>query len=543
MVDRQLLLQPDLRPLPPRIGAEDLSLRDWLSQVMTRGAEKLGISTPSAQAIGNVGYGAGAVGEGIRDVKAQDVLPVASEASSMRQAVKDFTGGNYLSGGINLAGAIPFAGEGVNLLKQAGKTALKDVGKDVTKSILEQAAAKPLTKKAAEALEREQRGNILRQTAERRKFGPGENRQPFINPTPAELEAIRAEHGEGGILRQKGDLGNYVDPSQADIFPPAQPRTREQKPLERVETPEGGTSERMQSMLQNPAVRARIKEAAEEGRGVQSWYDTTPLQKAFTDEFGEEEGMKRFSDFIGMVASTSTGQKIGQNIKIGSNYYSQKYGGGRRAAEEPYIRKQDIEMYGAPSYEVPPEGYGADKQQTHMFNVNQFETQGGLSSLDNPKIAAFYENLMGNWEPTTVDKHAVRLGAMATRDPRWLTEQGQANLKAGMSMDDLLKQPTNWTDIPGKTGAEYGQMEQMWNSIAKEMGISPAELQAMAWVGGGKQTGLGSPGITFMDAFKDRIRRTAIRDNIPPAQVLKKMMRGELTLAMLQPDGGGSAIG
>jgi hypothetical protein len=174
-----------------------------------------------------------------------------------------------------------------------------------------------------------------------------------------------------------------------------------------------------------------------------------------------------------------------------------------------------------------------------MQNVNEFEEGGLLSSTDNPKIAAFYENLMGNWAPTTVDKHAMRLSAMSSKDPRWLTEQGVKNQAAGMSMDDLLKQPTNWQDIPGRTGAEYGAVEGMWNDIAKEMGVSPAELQAMAWVGGGKQTGLGSPGVTFMDAFKDRIRRTAIRDNIPPEQVLKKMMRGELTLAMLPGAGGG----
>ncbi len=430
------------------------------------------------------------------------------------------------------------------------------------------APAKKLTKKQTEELARQ---DELNRIIEARGMEAGANRMPFVNPDRDELARIRAEHGESPIVRAEGDLyaGStgeegrppYTDAKQTSyLFPPATERTREQRPLPRIE---GGTpSARVTALTSNPKVVEAIKAAAEKGRGVQDWYDTTPLQQVFVQEFGPEEGMQRFGDFIAYVASTSTGQKIGPNIRIGSNYYAQKYGGGRDFADQPIIRRGDTEkalnpptkdpndrIYGPkyegvlPAYEVPPEGYGADKQQTHMHNVNNYSREGVLSSLNNPKIAAFFENLMGNWEPTTIDKHAVRLTSMASRDPRWLSDQGGARFaeltrNGGMSeeqaIDQLMGQPTNWSEIADKK-TEYGQVEQMWTQAAKEMGVTPAELQAMAWVGGGQQTGLGSAPVTFMDAFADRIRRTSIRDNIPPEQVLQLMLHGKLTLAQLAP--------
>jgi hypothetical protein len=455
------------------------------------------------------------------------------------------------------------------------------------------------TKKALQEAEDERRRLARARTVEERGFKPGKNVQPFINPDERDVLAkIRLEHGPSTIERKYDEKGKaidmfegsdetapYIDAAQtAHLFPPPTARTRPQRPLQRIDVPPSGTSPRMQQMLEDPNVKASIRSAAEQGKDVQSWYDTTPLQQLFVKEFGQEEGMKRFEDYIGMVAGTSTGSKIGQNIKVASNYYAQKYGGGRDAAELPYARAMEIQSslikeFGNkegnrrfkqfmtrveknkpkpddPSFEVPPKGYGAHMQQTHMHNVNNLAREGELSSMDNPKIAAFYENLLGNWMPTTVDKHAVRLAAMATKDPRWLTEQGTksfnemsgAGLDQTAMMNKLLETPTNWLDVPGRTGSEYAAMEKMWNEVAQEMGVSPAELQAMAWVGGGRQTGLGSAPVTFMDAFQDRIRRTSIRDNIPPDQVLKLMLHGKMTLAELEPGaepetGGGSMIG
>ena len=432
---------------------------------------------------------------------------------------------------------------------------------DIVKGLESRAADVAAPKMTKKALEEQRKAQAIERdaaTARDRGFQPGENRQPFINPSMEELQSLRDEYGGfGSNLSDKERAAQlketYIDPNVDVGLPPPQPRTREQAALPRKMT--DVQSPRIQDLINNPKVRERIMEAARQGESVASWYDTTPLEKAFHDEFGVEEGTQRFRDFIGFVAGTSTGNKIGPNIRTASSYYNQKYGGGRDIASQPFLRKGKSESP-APYYEVPPENYGSDKQQTHMFNVNNFGASpdtnvlgGGYSTLDNPKIAAFYENLLGNWQPTTIDKHAMRLGAMASGDPRFLTEQGQkafadmqqAGLPQEAMMNRLGETATNWTDIPDTAKGEYDALEKYWNSIADEMGISPAQLQAQAWVGGGAQTGLGSPGITFMDAFKDRIRRTAIKNNIAPDQVLKLMMHGKMTLAELE--GAGPQIG
>ncbi|MET0723071.1 MAG: hypothetical protein ABWY64_19930 [Tardiphaga sp.] len=454
-------------------------------------------------------------------------------------------------------------GRAEKLLRESGETAFDPFA----------APAKKPTKKQLE-LEAKKAG--IRGVQERRQLQPGKNFQPLINPTEEELGAIRLQHGGHGSNLPPKELEaqlkeTYVDPNIRANIPEPQPRTREQKALPRTVTPV--QSPRIQDLIDNPAVRQRIMEAARAGESVSGWYDTTPLQKMFHDEFGPDEGQQRFSDFIGMVAGTSTGNKIGPNIRTASNYYNQKYGGGRDIAQDPFVRGLDVQervggdkdnpLYGPKyadvpaAYEVPPPLYGSDKQQTHMHNMN---TQargggdvlgGGYDTMDNPKIAAFYENLMGNWQPTTIDKHAMRLGAMASGDPRFLTEQGAKQFEemttAGLPQEAIMaemgKRATNWTDIPDTAKGEYDALEQYWNSIADEMGITPAQLQAQAWVGGGEQTGLGSPGITFMDAFKDRVRRTSIKHNIPPDQVLKLMMHGKMTLAELEGGGSGTMTG
>lgn len=439
------------------------------------------------------------------------------------------------------------------IAKEAGK-ALERGGKKAVKAAeespykLKEKPPKPPTKKELAA---QARAESEGRTISTYKLKKGENRQPFINPSAKEKAAIRKQYGPG--IQGKEGPETIVDPAAiGDILPAAGPRTRPQADLQR-RPPPGVPAAKWAGMIANPAVRARIIEAAKAGESVADWYDTTSLQKAFHNEFGPEEGQRRYEDYIGMVAGTSTGSKIGQNIKIASNYFSQKYGGGRDPGVTPYLRRNREKPANPDYYEVPPEGYGADKQQTHMHNVNTLGLGGGLSPENNPKIAAFNENLLGNWQPTTIDKHAIRLGAMASRDPRFLSEQGQAafaqmsqaGLDQNAAIENLLKQGTNWIDaIPQ---SEYAAVEAFWDDIAKEMNIAPAQLQAQAWVGGGKQTGLGSPGVTFMDAFKDRIRRTSIRDNIPPDQVLKLMLHGKLTLAELEPSQqdvpGGTMIG
>ena len=67
--------------------------------------------------------------------------------------------------------------------------------------------------------------------------------------------------------------------------------------------------------------------------------------------------------------------------------------------------------------------------------------------------------------------------------------------------------------------------------MAAEAGITPAQAQASAWVGGGKLTGLASDDSKpFLRFVQDRIHKTAAAKNMDPKDVMDKFIRGEQPL-------------
>ena len=64
---------------------------------------------------------------------------------------------------------------------------------------------------------------------------------------------------------------------------------------------------------------------------------------------------------------------------------------------------------------VPPKGsgYGAKTQQGHLKGILDIKEKGDLDSMANPKRATFANNLLGNEYQVTIDKHNVRMLAMA----------------------------------------------------------------------------------------------------------------------------------
>ena len=432
---------------------------------------------------------------------------------------------------------------------------------------------KPLSKTAREEQERAARIEAQKLTIRRRGLQPGQNVMPFVNPSEEELAKIRTEKGGSTMpvtLRNKPvDLSQLTPAerlkySKKDIFDPGavgnlldplpkkrpKPKAGSQFDLPRkqpapVGSPRGAVSGHVSEIVGNKAVRAQLLDTIRKGlkMGAGNWYDTAPLRKAFVTELGPQEGEAAFNQFVKMLGPTSALSDVAGNIRQASNYYSQA----RSGRTDPFVLKRS----GLESYEVPPPDYGSTAQQNMMENVDKLREGGGLSSIDNPKIASFIQNLLGNWNPATIDRHAMRLMGMLTKDPRWL-KQGPlsktdpfnpaAEVAAGrLSMDEAAANQMYWQEAPDPK--DYGALEQMWIEMAKEAGVSPAEAQAAAWIGGGQTTGVQSEGLSFIDVLKDRIRRTSIRDNVPPDEVLRRFIRGEMTLAELTGPDDGTQIG
>jgi hypothetical protein len=89
--------------------------------------------------------------------------------------------------------------------------------------------------------------------------------------------------------------------------------------------------------------------------------------------------------------------------------------------------------------------------------------------------------------------------------------------------------PAFWQAQPKSN--EYAAMEQYYTSLGRDLGLSPAQTQASAWVGGGKLTGLASDeSKPFLGFFQDRIYKTADQLKMDPNDVMKAFVRGNLAL-------------
>jgi hypothetical protein len=290
--------------------------------------------------------------------------------------------------------------------------------------------------------------------------------------------------------------------------------------------PPRGVPQRVLDITSDASVRDKMLETIDQGvkAGGKDWYNAEPLRVAFVRELGKDKGNDQFRRYMDYVAATSPRSEVGANARNASYYYH-----------------RDVTGQGMPAVgDKNPQPYGHLAQRLHQMNANRV-AEAGWDPLTNPKPASFVENLVGNQAPVTVDTHAFRLPAIHAKDPRFLdtayeSSKGapkqniQAAVTGGkMGIDEAAATPAFWQTKPKEN--EYAAMEQFYKTLAKDAGITPAQAQAAAWVGGGKQTGLASDSTKpFIGFLEDRVNLTAEKTGMDPKDVLSKFIRGELPL-------------
>ena len=351
---------------------------------------------------------------------------------------------------------------------------------------------------------------------------PGEHISPTTAATtlaaaPLAVAAKAATTGRtaeeiatGGKLFNYSNLSKVPDVPQFDLPRYAPPR---------------GVPARIGDLTANPDVRQQMLDTIQRGQqmGGADWYNADPLRQAFIDELGKQ-GDPRFQQYMNLVAATSPRSDVGTNVRNASYYYNRLVNG------EPM---PDV---GTPN----PQPYGHMAQRLHQQNA-QTVAGGGWDPLQNPKPASFAQDLMGNQQPVAVDTHAFRLPGILSQDPRFLETAYQSSkdapkqniqqmvLSGQMSMEDALKQPAYWQAQPKAN--EYGAMENYYQGLASDAGLSPAQAQAAAWVGGGQQTGLASDASKpFIGFVEDRANKTADVRGLSPAEALSQFIRGNKPL-------------
>ncbi len=278
-------------------------------------------------------------------------------------------------------------------------------------------------------------------------------------------------------------------------------------------------------MVGSAKVRRGVSEAMERGAaaGAKKWYNVEPLRAAFVSQLGDDEGSAAFRNLMDYVAASSPRSSVPENARNATFYYKQA----RSPEGLPEVGSQN------------PTPYGSLAQKLHQMNARRVATEG-WDAIRNPKPTSFAQNLSGNQQPVTVDAHATKLAGILSRDPEWLASSvgvakgiqryprnEYANFEK--SMDEAVQDPQMWTGKPNKN--EYASIEQMYSDLAREQGMTPAQGQASAWVGGAKTTGGPDKAADpFVKIFEDRILITSKLTGIPPEEVLKRVISGHMSL-------------
>lgn len=299
--------------------------------------------------------------------------------------------------------------------------------------------------------------------------------------------AYESEVGRGNVLfdLSAGRLNRMPDVPQFDL-PRAEPKV----------------TARLEGLEREGPARLR-RYIAQGGEQNQGWYNLQQLRDDFRAVYGPTEGDERFRLWTLANASTSMTNPIESNIRTASHYLNRAL----RGEPLPQVVKVMDPKTGKATQtlagDLPPP-YGAKAQVQHAQRTREF-LSGEMDPVFNPKPVSYQQNLLGNWRPITSDTHYIRD-------------------IVGPGRFDLFKDEAAL--LPG----EYAYLERMGQKVAKGKKMAPAQAQSAAWVGGGKDTGLKSEPIPYLEALQKRVGITARIRGEPIDVTYQKFLRGEIDL-------------
>jgi hypothetical protein len=338
---------------------------------------------------------------------------------------------------------------------------------------------------------------------------------------------------------------------------------REQKDLPRMPTVDKARAankspkynERMQDLLDSPTARKKVDSLINKGKdlNMKEWYGTEPLRQVAMDAGRTPE---QFESLMAQLASASQRNPVDKQNQMGSYLYHLSETG--QLPENSLLLtnklkkalKEDPSLAEGRQLVELPTGYGS-LAQGDIFNRAVMIGQGKIGEAlpPNKKLGTFYENLLGNLQPVTVDVNAVRGPIIERGDPRWLTsklvekdETGKVinsykpreMLESGeMTLREAKQRPGFWEAAP--SGSEYAGFEELWQRGAKRHNVAPAEAQALGWYGSADVTALKTKPENYVDNLERLIKRTAEQTGKSPTEVMNDMVTGK---GFLRKEGG-----
>ena len=345
------------------------------------------------------------------------------------------------------------------------------------------------------------------------------------------------------------DQGMYTPREQKDL--PRMPKVD----AARAANKQPKYTERMQDLLDSPTARKKVDKLINQGKDLNmtEWYGTEPLRQVAMDAGRTPE---QFESLMAQLASASQRNPVDKQNQMGSYLYHLSETGQLPANallltnKLKKALKEDPTLAEGRTLVELPTGYGS-LAQGDIFNRAVMIGQGDIAGAlpPNKKLGTFYENLLGNLKPVTVDVNAVRGPIIERGDPRWLTsklvekdEEGRIinsykpreMFESGeMTMREAKQRPGFWEAAP--SGSEYAGFEDLWQRGAKRHGVEPAEAQALGWYGSADVTALKTKPENYVDNLERLIKRTAEQTGQSPQKVMKDLVTGE---GFLRKDGG-----
>jgi len=247
-------------------------------------------------------------------------------------------------------------------------------------------------------------------------------------------------------------------------------------------------AEKAATTLRSPENMRRLSEGLQVGG--EKWYYLDPLQRSFMDLLGEDEGKRRFQLLTKTIAATSPNSEIGRNIRAAGALFPHVLEG------LPFEKVKNLNSVLAPGL-----GNTAHNVQRDLLG----RVVGGAESIAKSPLKAdsFAQNLMGNFEPATIDRHFFRQAGTPKGPPGYLgTEDAASDLAAELAASGTLP--------------------------VAEGRAATAPYQAALWIGDALQGRVRSAPRPALSVFEDEIRKAAVSGSMTPSQALTKFMQGQL---------------
>lgn len=219
------------------------------------------------------------------------------------------------------------------------------------------------------------------------------------------------------------------------------------------------------------------------------WYPSDQILASAIQALGPEQGRAAFEEWAQLMGPTSLQTSPPQNLR----------NAGYRYVIAPETATADLGRQGPPGFRA----LYPTLQGEVLANLRR---SGALDPFKYPKISRYSENIMGNWQPATLDVHEARrlgqLGSQMTPDPT----------------------------------AYYGPAESLYQTRAEEMmnegflpvpaGMSPtAAAQSARWVGGADATGVRGGAASASRSLADLFARSIFRTHVATGQTPEEVAR------------------